>query len=116
MEKQNYPLDLGYLEEVAGGDIDFKKELVKIFLQQVPVFIENMKKFQDEHDLENLAKEAHTAKSSVLIFGMEEAGANLKKIQILAEKNQTGQIPELLAKSIRDMEEVIIPLQDFMES
>ncbi|MCG6187014.1 Hpt domain-containing protein [Maribellus maritimus] len=116
MEKENYPLDLGYLDDVAGGDIDFKKELVKIFLQQVPVFIENMKKFQEEKDLENLAKEAHTAKSSVLIFGMEETGANLKKIQLLAEENQTQQIPMLLEKSIRDMEEIILPLQHFMES
>ncbi|QGY42859.1 hypothetical protein GM418_04070 [Maribellus comscasis] len=116
MEKENYPLDLGYLDDVAGGDIEFKKELVKIFLQQVPVFIENMKKFQVEKDLENLAKEAHTAKSSVLIFGMEETGANLKKIQLLAEENQTQQIPMLLEKSIRDMEEIILPLQHFMES
>ena len=27
MEKQDYPLDLSYLDEVAGGDLDFKKDL-----------------------------------------------------------------------------------------
>jgi hypothetical protein len=75
-----------------------------------------MKKFQDENDLESLAKEAHTAKSSVLIFGMEETGANLKKIQLLAEENQAGQIPELLQKAINDMQEIMGPLQQFMES
>ncbi len=116
MENENYPLDLSYLDEVAGDDIDFKKEMVKIFLQQVPIFIENMKKFLDENDLVNLAKEAHTAKSSVLIFGMEETGADLKKIQILAEENQTQEIPELIQKSIHDMEKIILPLQHFMES
>lgn len=116
MEKENYPLNLGYLDEVAGGDINFKKDLVKIFLQQVPVFIENMKKFQGENDLVSLAKEAHTAKSSVLIFGMEETGANLKKIQLLAEENQTQEIPELLEKAMNDMQEIVEPLERFMKS
>ncbi len=116
MEKQDYTLDLSYLDEVAGGDLDFKKDLIKIFLQQVPLFIENMKKFHAENDLVNLAKEAHTAKSSVLIFGMEDTGNRLKKIQLLAEENQTQQIPELLHKSIQDMENVMLPLQQFMKS
>jgi HPt (histidine-containing phosphotransfer) domain-containing protein len=116
MEQENYPLNFGYLDEVAGGDTEFKKELVKIFLQQVPVFIENMKKFQNENDLVNLAKEAHTAKSSVLIFGMENTGASLKQIQLLAEENQTQQIPGLLQKAIHDMEDVISPLEQFIKS
>ena len=116
MKQENYPLNFGYLDEVAGGDTEFKKELVKIFLQQVPVFIENMKKFQNENDLVNLAKEAHTAKSSVLIFGMENTGASLKQIQLLAEENQTQQIPGLLQKAIHDMEDVISPLEQFIKS
>ena len=116
MEKQDYPLDLSYLDEVAGGDMDFKKDLVKIFLQQVPVFIENMKKFHSENDYINLAKEAHTAKSSVLIFGMEKTGANLKQIQLLAEENQVQLIPDLLKESIQDMESILLPLQQFMQS
>ncbi|MCD6355445.1 MAG: Hpt domain-containing protein, partial [Prolixibacteraceae bacterium] len=59
-------LNLQYLEEVSGGDNAFKKELINIFLTQVPEFISNMKHFLTDGNLKELAKEAHTAKSSVL--------------------------------------------------
>ena len=116
MGKELQTLNLEYLDEIAAGDVNFKKDLIKIFLQQVPEFISNMKKFQTEKDLSNLAKEAHTAKSSVLIFGMEETGASLKKIQLLAEEKDVILIPELLEKVYADLEEIIIPLQKFVES
>ncbi len=116
MEKENYPLDLSYLDEVSGGDINFKKELVTIFLQQVPVFIDNMRKFHCDNDLVALAKEVHTVKSSVLIFGMEKTGAILKEIELLAAKKQIGQIPGLLQRSIDDIERMIPTLQQFVES
>jgi HPt (histidine-containing phosphotransfer) domain-containing protein len=69
-------VNLGYLEEISGGDTNFQKELIGIFLTQIPEFITNMHKFLIEKEIEELAKEAHTAKSSVLIFMMEETGKN----------------------------------------
>jgi HPt (histidine-containing phosphotransfer) domain-containing protein len=114
MENKNQPLDLSYLDDVSGGDENFKKDLIKIFLQQVPEFISNMKKYHIEDDFKNLAKEAHTAKSSVLIFGMEETGAHLKKIQLLAEENQKHQIPGLLEQTIKEMENILAPLKNYV--
>ena len=56
-------MQLDYLDEISGGDTQFKHDLIKIFLNQMPEFISNMKKFATQSDYENLAKEAHTAKS-----------------------------------------------------
>jgi HPt (histidine-containing phosphotransfer) domain-containing protein len=109
-------VNLNYLDEIAAGDENFKKDLVKIFLQQLPGFISNMKKFHAENDLSSLAREAHTAKSSVLIFGMEDTGAGLKKIQLLAEEKNTKQIPEILNQVLTDMESVKDPLQKIVDS
>lgn len=91
-------VNLAYLEEISGGDKEFEKELVQIFLTQVPEFVSNMHKFLNGNENETLAKEAHTAKSSVLIFMMEETGNALKKIQLLAENGDTRPIPSLLQK------------------
>lgn len=91
-------INLGYLEEVSGGDKDFKKELIQIFLKQVPEFISNMHQFLSDDEKSNLAKEAHTAKSSALIFSMEETGKTLKRIQLLAEENQMEPIPGMLTQ------------------
>lgn len=89
-------VNLNYLNDISGGDSNFKKELIGIFLNQIPEFIKNLHKFLIEKQIEELAKEAHTAKSSVLIFMMEDTGKNLKQIQLLAENNQTEEISALL--------------------
>lgn len=91
-------VNMAYLEEISGGDDGFKKDIIQIFLKQIPEFVSNMQQFLSENENELLAKEAHTAKSSVLIFMMEESGSKLKKIQLLAEEDNTEPIPELLSQ------------------
>jgi HPt (histidine-containing phosphotransfer) domain-containing protein len=91
-------VNLGYLEEISGGDTGFQKELIEIFLKQVPDFVSNMNRFLTNNEISELAKEAHTAKSSVLIFMMDETGKTLKQIQNLAESNKTDEIPPLLTE------------------
>ena len=81
---------------VSFGDKDFKKELIDIFLEQIPEFISNMKKFYAEGEILLLAKEAHTAKSSVLIFGMANTGKDLKEIQSQGEDNKVEQLQSLI--------------------
>ena len=84
MNKRFETINLSYLNDISGGDTSFQIELITIFLNQVPEFIANMDKFLSDNELENLAKEAHSAKSSALIFMMDETGENLRKIQHLA--------------------------------
>jgi HPt (histidine-containing phosphotransfer) domain-containing protein len=98
MKNRFETVNLSYLNEISGGDTSFQKELIGIFLNQIPEFMLNMNQFLAKNEIENLAKEAHTAKSSVLIFMMDEAGKTLKQVQLLAENHQTEQIPFLLAK------------------
>ena len=100
------PFNLNYIEEISGGDKEFMKQLIDIFLEQVPVFISNMKKFYAEKELIDLAKEAHTAKSSVLIFGIENSGILLKKIQLLAESNELSTIPNFIQSVEMELEVV----------
>ena len=96
MDEQFNHVNLDYIDDISGGDSIFKKELIGIFLKQVPDFIKNLHRFLNDDEIENLAKEAHTAKSSVLIFMMEDTGKNLKKIQLLAENNEKEEILPLI--------------------
>ena len=116
MEKNTKPLNLEYLDEISAGDIQFKKDLIKIFLSQIPEFISNLKKFYADNDLKNLAKEAHTAKSSVLIFGMDDTGSSLKRLQILAEENDTGEIQQIIQSVEKELEIMSGLLTDFVNS
>ena len=104
MEIKLQKANLDYVEEISGGDNGFKKELIEIFIQQIPEFIGNMNKFLAEKNLPDLAKEAHTAKSSVLIFKMEETGKTLKRIQLNAENNELDSIPDMIEVVKEEME------------
>jgi HPt (histidine-containing phosphotransfer) domain-containing protein len=77
-------IDLKYLESMAGGDEEIIQELKDLFIAQVPEFIDNLKKHLKEEDFIELGKEAHKAKSSVLIMGMEELAKDLKNFQLIA--------------------------------
>jgi len=79
--------DLSYLKEITGGESSIVKEMVEMFLEQVDEFKVNMTSFLKDKKYIELGKEAHKAKSSVLIVGMEELGKNLKKLQLLTEQN-----------------------------
>ena len=98
MDKKFHYINLSYLEDLCDGNSEFKKELINIFLAQVPEFISNMKKYLESGDNDSLAKEAHTAKSSALIFSMEETGNVLKQIQLLAKDVNTGPLASLINK------------------
>lgn len=101
-------ISIEQIDSISLGDDEFKKELIEIFLEQIPEFISNMRKFHSSNDLKNLAKEAHTAKSSVLIFGMSNTGISLKEIQLNAEKNNIEKLPSL----IESVESEMIGAQD----
>lgn len=78
--------DLTYLKEITGGESSIVTEMVEMFLDQIEEFKGNFNKFYNDKNWVDLGKEAHKAKSSVLIVGMEELGKNLKKLQLLTEK------------------------------
>lgn len=107
MEKQNQIVNLSQIDQISSGDPKFRNEMIGIFVKQIPQFIKNIQNFWGSNDLENLAKEVHTAKSSVLIFGMENTGHGLKKIQLLAENNEVEEISGLIEKVINELNEAL---------
>jgi HPt (histidine-containing phosphotransfer) domain-containing protein len=100
MENNFQQIRTEQLDSISSGDKAFKTELIEIFLEQIPSFISNIKLFFEKNDLANLAKEAHTAKSSALIFGLTNAGELLKEIQLQAENKKVDKLPELVGRVI----------------
>jgi HPt (histidine-containing phosphotransfer) domain-containing protein len=108
-------IDSKHLDNIANGDEDFKKELMEIFMNQIPAFIKNMTDFFATNNMEKLAREAHTAKSSVLIFGMENTGKLLKDIQFFAENNQVSDINPALKKVVSEMSQAKVELAQLLK-
>jgi HPt (histidine-containing phosphotransfer) domain-containing protein len=74
--------NLNYLESITEGDTASMCELIQLFIEQVPEFIANLKKHLSEGQYLELGKEAHKAKSSVMIMGMENLSHDLKTLQL----------------------------------
>jgi len=115
MNKNFKIIDYNHLNNIAGGDESFKKELILIFLKQIPDFINNMKEYLDQNNFQNLAREAHTAKSSALIFGMENTGRLLKEIEQLAENSQSDNILHILLKVETELNQANSELQEILK-
>lgn len=90
-----------YLEEVAGSDRQFVAEMATAFLHQVPEFCTQFSHYLESCQYAKLAKEAHTAKSTVLLFELKELEELLKQLQHLAEKEENVErYPSLVGQII----------------
>ncbi len=94
--------DLKYLKNITEGDTESMREIILLFIEQVPEFIENLKRNLADGKYDELGNEAHKAKSSVMIMGMEKLGHDLKALQI-ATINKTGQ--ETYPQQVQKFEE-----------
>ncbi len=74
--------NLTYLREVAEGNNEIIREMIEIFNAQVPEFITNLNNFLRNKQYKELGNEAHKAKSSVLVMGMEELARDMKTLQL----------------------------------
>jgi len=79
-------INLGYLESITDGNDELIKELVTIFIEQVPEFNEGFEEGIEKRDWSQIAAIAHKAKSSVMSMGMDELGnKDLKNLELLAK-------------------------------
>ncbi len=78
--------DLSYLRSMSAGSNDLIKEMIEIFVSQVPEFISEMKDHYNKGEYAILGAVAHKAKSSVTVMGMEEMGKKLKNLELLAKE------------------------------
>ncbi|AHW60115.1 HPt (histidine-containing phosphotransfer) domain-containing protein [Draconibacterium orientale] len=92
------------LETLAGGDKEFIKEMAEIFLEQINEFVTNMSSFLQEKNWERLAREAHTAKSSAMTFGMDDTGTLLKNIQLECEAGNLNDVPKMVEDAINQLQ------------
>ncbi len=79
-------IDLTYLETLADGSSELIVELMQIFIDQVPEFIEEMNSYYDNKDWEALSAIAHKSKSSIDIVGLKELQIKLKTLELDAKE------------------------------
>ena len=78
-------IDPAHLDSVTGGDEKFKKELIDVFIQQLPTLLVGLEKALQDKDYKQLSAIAHKTKSSVALMGIESLRANMAELEIKAK-------------------------------
>lgn len=78
--------NLDYLKEITGGEAEITKEFIQMFFDQLPEFRDGMKSYLAEKKWKELGELAHKAKSSVMTFGLNDLGHQLKELQLKTQK------------------------------
>lgn len=100
-------INLSYLEEVADGDTELIKELINIFIDQLPEFIDGFDEGVQESDWLKIAAVAHKAKSSVVSMGLKELGnVDLKNLELLAKQSRINQLSDIGINSGKEKSEL----------
>ncbi|SMO42557.1 hypothetical protein SAMN06265379_101741 [Saccharicrinis carchari] len=100
-------VDLTYLEGIAEGDTDIIKELVEIFIDQIPEFTDGFTEGMLNNDWMKVAAIAHKAKSSVMSMGMKELGnIDLKNTELLAKQLRVIELSEKESVTQEQEEEI----------
>ena len=72
--------NLTYLRTITDGNKAIIREMIEMFMVQVPVFIQNLNKYYQAGNYVALGKEAHKAKSSLQIIGMTDLEIEMKTL------------------------------------
>ncbi len=100
-------IDLTYLEGIADGDQEIIKELITIFMEQVPEFVEGFENGFSEKNWKLIAALAHKAKSSVISMGMSGLGnIDLKNLELIAKQLRISELQASKSGVISDFEEI----------
>ena len=79
--------NLKQLEELSGGSNDFIKEIISVFLSEVPVQLEALNLSYGKSDYSKIARLAHKLKPSIDLLGIESIANEIRQIEIMTKKN-----------------------------
>ncbi|MFO7828963.1 MAG: Hpt domain-containing protein [Bacteroidales bacterium] len=100
MDKKHM-INLSYLKSISDGNNAFILELIDMFIDQVPEYQEMLQDLMNKKDWNNLARTAHKAKSAILMVGMDELAADLKKLEENAKvEKKINEYQEIITKFV----------------
>ena len=107
--------NLEYIKSAAGNDQKLINEFISIFVKQVPDFMQTFNQLLEERSFQKLAKQAHTAKSSVAMMGMKTLANDMKALELLAKEGKNlVEIEKLIRKFEKQANEAKTELENYL--
>lgn len=110
-------VNLDFLKEISDGSIDLMRDLINLFITQVPTFSEQMEIYLKNENYCTLAKLAHKIKNSVAMMGIDELVSDMKKLEnICTSKPDKDTVKAFVERFKKISGEASVELQHILES
>lgn len=80
-ENSEMKIDISKIDDLYGGDMDFKTMVFETFLEEIPSQVEDLKLQYDNEAWDEVAKVAHKMKPSLAMVGLPSVEEALKQIE-----------------------------------
>ncbi|MBZ8182178.1 response regulator [Oscillatoria salina] len=115
-ERGEIPVELARLRELSRGDLEFELEMLQAFVEDAPVYLEQIRQAISTGDLNSLALTAHQLKGAAMTVAIYELPERAKQLENLAVNNCLEKARELLAECERIVDEVHNFLADLVQT
>lgn len=112
-------INLDYLNEMSDGSQDLVRDLINMFIKQVPVFSEQLDVCYKNGDYVSLGKLAHKIKSSVAMMGIMELTSDMKTLEMIAKDGidvekysvYISKFKEISSEAVNELNNILIKLK-----
>ncbi len=109
-EIENPVFDFDHLEKISMGNEEFKKDLLKTYIEDVDDRFKKLSYAVNKRDFQSIIKEAHTIKGSSFSIGAKAVGEEALAIEVSGKHSDIESIKERLInlqKNISDTSELL---------
>ena len=104
-------IDLSYMKEISGGDIDYERTVTLQFLEIVPADLEKMTNALDAKNFSLLRRLSHSMKASIAVMGMNTAIE--QELDTIETGNNEGETRSAFTRFADYCRNAIEEVQDF---
>jgi len=108
--------DLSYLNQIFQGNREMINNIISLFIQQVPDYINEMEECVRKNEPLSLHPLAHKAKSSISMLGIKDMETDILQIeQDSKHLRNLDKLPALVANMKQNYSMVFIQLKEYLE-
>ncbi|CAM4351332.1 PAS domain S-box protein [Cytophagaceae bacterium 50C-KIRBA] len=104
IEDKIIAIDFSYLDELSGGDDDFKKEMMELFIKNVPEDVIELSQAIQEKNQVQIKKSAHRMKSSLAMFQLSKG---IQFLESAEQQSLSETMDPILPKTLPDFQTYI---------
>ncbi|SOE20237.1 PAS domain S-box-containing protein [Spirosomataceae bacterium TFI 002] len=101
-------IDFSYIDDLSNGDMDFRNEMITLFIDSIPEEANKLKNALNTHDTASVAKITHHMKSSLAMFKLE------KEVEFLIETERNAIESIIRDETIHQFEEFQVGLNNVL--